>query len=59
MYPFKDLLCSIVNQMLAHVIRKSFSFNFIYILKNIPTFPEFELYRLINIIRNYIEFFVL
>ncbi len=30
--------------ILAHVILNYFSFHFIQILKNLPTFPEFELY---------------
>ncbi len=39
------VLCSIVNNIVAHVIWKYFSFNFIPILKNIPTFPEFGFYN--------------
>ncbi len=38
------LLCSIMNKILAHVIWNLFSFNFIQIKKNVPTFPEFGLY---------------
>ncbi len=47
LYPFKHLLCSlcsIVNIILAHVILKTFSFNFIQKKKNVPTFPEVGLY---------------
>ncbi len=48
MYQFKHLLCylcSIVNKIFAHVIWNSFSFHFIKILKNVPRFPEFGLYK--------------
>ncbi len=48
---FKHLcyLCSIVHQILSHVIWNYFSFNFIQIKKkNIPTFPEFGLHKEIN-----------
>ncbi len=33
-----------MNKILAHVILKSFSFNFIKKKKNVPTFPEFGFY---------------
>ncbi len=36
-------LCSIVYKILAHVNLNYFSFNFIQIKKNIPTFPEIML----------------
>ncbi len=43
---FKHLLCYLCStKILAYVIWNSFSFNFIQIKKNVPTFPEFVLYK--------------
>ncbi len=52
---FKHLLCYlcfIVNKILAHVIWNSFSFHFIQIKKNVPTFPGFGLYLYLFIFYN-------